>query len=56
MISAIVFLVLLTGGVFVSLAKHGEPKGKYHIGWQLVSTAITLWLLYNAEFFNIFNK
>lgn len=56
MISAIVFLVLLTGGVFVNLAKHGESKGKFHFGWSIFNAAITLLLLYNAGFFNVFNK
>lgn len=56
MISAIVFLVLLSGGFFVNLAKHGESKGEFHVGWSLVNVGVTLWLLYNAGFFNVFNK
>jgi hypothetical protein len=49
---AIAWLVVLGGAVMVSAAKHGEPKGNYHLGHTLLSAALEFFILYKAGIFN----
>ena len=46
-----VFIILIIFGLGVSLAKDGEPKGNYNFALELISTVITIWLLWAGDFF-----
>lgn len=52
MIYQIVLLVLCIGGLFISIVKHGEPKGNFHVGYSLLATALNIWLMYMGGFFH----
>lgn len=54
MIATIIILVLLAMNLGIALAKHGDSKGKYNFGIELLSTGIMILLYYYAGLFNNF--
>lgn len=47
----IVWIVLCSLSLFLSLIKHGEDKGKYSFWWALVSAGLEVWILWAGGFF-----
>lgn len=50
-IPQICYIVLITLGLGISLAKHGEPKGDYNFFTTLIAVAIQIGLLILGGFF-----
>ncbi|KFK92742.1 MULTISPECIES: transglycosylase SLT domain-containing protein [unclassified Serratia (in: enterobacteria)] len=49
----ITWIVAVTLGLGMSIAKHGEPRtGKFSFWWQLFGAAVTAWLLWSGGFFS----
>ena len=48
-IAMIVFMGVALG---ISMAKNGESKGNYSVGWTLVAVALEAWILYEGNFFS----
>lgn len=47
----IVLILLMAVDIDITIAKAGEPRGKYHPGYALVGIAITCAILYWGGFF-----
>ena len=55
MIPQIIIICFMFGTIVLSAAKHGEDRGKYNIGWTLLSVLIEFILLWWGGFFECFN-
>lgn len=57
MVYAIILLLLWVLGLGYAMAKHGEQiECNYNFWATLISRLIWLWLLYMADFFDVFKQ
>tara|TARA_R100000951_G_scaffold99590_2_gene90008 strand:- start:45 stop:221 length:177 start_codon:yes stop_codon:yes gene_type:complete len=55
MIPQIIMMTMIAIGVGIHLAKHGEQINmKYNFFFKLVSATISVWILYEGGFWNVF--
>lgn len=47
----IIYIVLVGIGLLITAAKHGEPKGDYNIGVQIIADGLMIGLLIWGGFF-----
>ena len=47
----IIWIFLAGGTIFVSLMKHGEPKGNYNFWTTLIAMGLEFWIVYAGGFF-----
>jgi len=57
MVPQIIFLLLTALGLGIALEQHGKPKtGNNNVFINLISSAITFWILWAGGFFSVFFK
>lgn len=50
----IIYLILITLSLGMTMAKHGEPRENHNFWHSLIATVIGLWLLIAGGFFKCF--